>query len=79
MLSRILSCRINQEIDNKITDIAIRLRVTKGEVVRHAIERLYEDIHDGRHERSTGAGRKGQRKGQSRNEHHERPHSDGGN
>lgn len=52
MLSRMISFRIDKALDDKMTDLAIRLGMTKGQVIRYAIEQLYNSIHNGRNKPS---------------------------
>lgn len=42
MLQRIKSFRISTEIDRMMHELSIKLNVSKGEVLRHAITTLYE-------------------------------------
>lgn len=58
MLSRMISFRIDKAIDDKMNDLAIRLGMTKGQVIRYAIEQLYNSIHHGRNQPSRGSSEK---------------------
>ncbi len=74
MLGRIFSLRIDKQIDNKITDLSIRLRKTKGEIVRYAIEQLYQSVHNGGHISARATRQQNPSASGRRNEQHERPY-----
>lgn len=41
-LTRFFTLRMNSEIDEMMHELSIRLRISKGDVIRHAIRALYK-------------------------------------
>ena len=42
LLTRFFTLRMDSEVDNMMHELSIRLRISKGDVIRHAIRALYK-------------------------------------